>query len=419
MNVGVIGTRLAGTDGVSLESTKLVRILGEMGHAVYLCAGELDPPTPTAILIPELHFAHPQIRRLHDLAFAGDASVDPAAQIERTADRLRRSIESFVRSFSVDVLIVQNALAIPMNLPLGVALADYLTETELPAVAHHHDFYWERARFSVCRVQSILDRCFPPDIPTVRHVVINSLAQTALRERRGLESIVLPNVLDFETGPTARTETAADLRAAVGLGPDDLVVLQPTRVIPRKGIEMAIDLVRRLADRLGSARRCRLLVTHATGDEGVEYERRLRSQAVAVGVDLRFIADRFGERRRVIDGRIARLDLQDAYTLADFVSYPSLCEGFGNAFLEAVFHRKLLFMNRYPVYAADIEPLGFDVVAVDGAVTDRALNAVIDRLLDPSRANQIVDDNYRLASAHFSYSIARRCLERVLSSLSP
>ena len=42
MNIGVIATRLAGTDGVSLESAKLVKIAEQFGHTVFYCAGELD-----------------------------------------------------------------------------------------------------------------------------------------------------------------------------------------------------------------------------------------------------------------------------------------------------------------------------------------------------------------------------------------
>ena len=39
MNIGVISTRLAGTDGVSLESAKIVEIAQRFGHSVYYCAG--------------------------------------------------------------------------------------------------------------------------------------------------------------------------------------------------------------------------------------------------------------------------------------------------------------------------------------------------------------------------------------------
>jgi hypothetical protein len=36
--------------------------------------------------------------------------------------------------------VVENALAIPMNLALGVALPEFIGETSMPTIAHHHDF---------------------------------------------------------------------------------------------------------------------------------------------------------------------------------------------------------------------------------------------------------------------------------------
>ena len=55
------------------------------------------------------------------------------------------------------------------------------------------------------------------------------------------------------------------------------------------------------------------------------------------------------------------------------VTYPSLYEGFGNAFLEAVYFHKPILVNRYSVYIVDIEPKGFEVVAMDGFLTRRML----------------------------------------------
>jgi hypothetical protein len=41
-NIGFISTRLAGTDGVSLETAKWAEILEEMGYACFYFPGELD-----------------------------------------------------------------------------------------------------------------------------------------------------------------------------------------------------------------------------------------------------------------------------------------------------------------------------------------------------------------------------------------
>jgi mannosylglucosylglycerate synthase len=54
-----VSTRLAGTDGVSLENAKLLQVLEEAGFSPHMCAGELDADGPPGTLLPELHFRDP------------------------------------------------------------------------------------------------------------------------------------------------------------------------------------------------------------------------------------------------------------------------------------------------------------------------------------------------------------------------
>ena len=410
--IGFVSTRLAGTDGVSLETSKLATILGRMGHRIFCCAGELDPAGPPGLLVPEMHFAHPQARTIHDDAFAPPAPANLRERIATMAAELKGTLATFVERFSIEVLFPQNALAIPMHIPLGVALTELIAETGISTVAHHHDFYWERNRFATTGVPDILERCFPPDLPPIRHLVINSLAQKSLLQRRGVSAWVLPNTFDFEAPPPAPDPFSSDLRPAMGLGPDDRLILQPTRVVPRKGIELSIELLRRLGDP-----RCKLLSTHLAGDEGMDYLHSLQDLAHRTGVDLRYVADRFGAARRMAPDGTKTYSLWDAYLHADFVTYPSLIEGFGNALLETVYFRLPALVNRYPVYAADIGPLGFDFVEIEGEVTDEAVAGVRRLLEDAQRRREMVDHNFVLAREHFSYAAAEARLREVLESL--
>ncbi len=411
MRIGFVSKRLAGTDGVSLETEKWARVLRRMGHTCVFLAGELGPEFRPGREVPEMHLLHPIARETARRAFDGDAP-DPAldARIAEHARPLRDALRRFLRDFQVELVIVENALAIPMNLPLGVALASVLEETGLPTIAHHHDFYWERPRYQHTRVQALLDRCFPPDLPNVHHVVINSLAQAALRRRRGLESVVVPNVFDFATPPEADAY-GADFRRAIGLAPSDALILQPTRIIPRKGIELAMELVARL-DLPG----CELVVTHPPGDEGMEYFRRLQAEAERLHVDVCWAFDRVEEQRGYRDGHKV-YSLWDVYPHANFVTYPSRIEGFGNALLEAVYFRRPLLVNRYPVYVADIAPKGFQFVEIDGAITDAAVSQVRGLLADPARCEAMVAHNYEVARRHFSFETLQSLLSGILAGL--
>jgi len=198
----------------------------------------------------------------------------------------------------------------------------------------------------------------------------------------------------------------------IELMPDDRLILQPTRVVPRKGIELAVETVRRLGDP-----GCKLVITHHAGDEGMGYLYQLQHTAKRAGVDLRYVADEFDAARRVAPDGAKTYSLADAYVHADFVTYPSLIEGFGNALLETIYFRLPALVNRYPVYTADIGPMGFDFVEIEGEVTDEAV-ARVRRLLDDAEERQaMVERNFALALEHFSYSVAGARLQEIMATL--
>ncbi len=385
----MVSTRFAGLDGVSLESTKVADALAEDGHTLAWFAGELGTTFAPGTLDADAHFEGPANQLLQAEAFAAADAGNLLDRISTEAAKLQRSIEQFIDRFGLDVLVVQNALAIPMQLPLGLALATVIHQSGIPAVAHHHDFGWERERFAVCAVPDVLDRCFPPVAPNLAHLVINRDARDELLRRRHVESLVLPNVMDFERGPQHNGDGNA-FRGRAGLSPSDVVLLQPTRVIERKGIEHTIDLAACLSDPA-----VKVVVTHG-GDLSPDYWSRLAGAADDADVDLRLVP--------AGDDADA---LADAYAAADLVCFPSLYEGFGNALLEAFFFQRPVFVNRYSVYARDIAPTGVECVEIDGTVTDDAVAQVERWLSDPSISREATARNYEVGLEHFSYRAVR------------
>ena len=411
MRVGFISTRLAGTDGVTLETQKWAEVAQRLGHQVYYCAGQLEDDAPNPTLIPELHFASAEAMAIGDMVFG---QMEPPDRLERrladATEALAAKLHAWLRTTSIDMMVVQNALAIPMHVPLGLALARVIAESGIPTVGHHHDFYWERQRFRLNCVPDLLRKTFPPNLPTMRHVVINSLAQRDLKFFRDLDAMVVPNVFDFDTPAPGFDDYNQDFRQALGFSTYDWLFLQPTRVIPRKGIDIAFELVRRLRDP-----RARLIISHHAGDEGMAYYRQLLDRAEAMNVEVHYLAG-FIEEQRVTRNQRKIYTLWDVYPHADFVTYPTLYEGFGNALLEAVYFRKPLLVNRYSVYVADIAPLGFDFVQVDGWISDESVSEVRRFLDDPDRRQAAVDRNYEIARRHFSYKVLAKALPQLLNT---
>jgi len=404
-NVGIVATRLAGTDGVSLEAEKWAQVFETAGFNCFYFAGELDTPEAHSYLIPEAHFRHPDILDIYQHCFGVQKrSIQVTEKIHRTTLWLKEQLYRFIEKFDIQLLVPENALAIPLNLPLGIALTELISETAIPTIAHHHDFFWERQHFLTNAVWEYLNMAFPPHLPSIRHVVINSSADNQLGLRTGISATVVPNVMDFDHPPAPPDAYTRDVRENLGIEEDALLVLQPTRVVKRKGIEHAVELVRRLG------RKATLVISHASGDEGHDYEQRVREYSRMMGVETRFVSQIINEKRgQTEDGRKI-YTLEDIYPYADLVTYPSDFEGFGNAFLEAVYFRKPIVVNIYSIYQVDIQPKGFEVIQLDGYVTEEAVQKTLQVLDDPALRQQMVDRNFEIARRCYSYQVLKRRL---------
>jgi glycosyltransferase involved in cell wall biosynthesis len=412
-NIGFVSTRFAGQDGVSLESAKWAEVLWEDRHVSFWYSGQSDRNPDISHVVPEAFFGFSENQWINERIWKGEMRDRFVTErIRALADYIKSTLYRFVEKFDIDLLIPQNCLAIPMHIPLGIALTEFLSETRMPAIAHHHDFYWERTRFSVNCIPEYLDMSFPPKLSNMRDVVINQEAQEQLALRKGSASLVIPNVFDFENPPEQVDEYASDVRKELGLSDDDFFILQPTRVVPRKGIEQAIKLVSLLKDP-----RCKLVISHEAGDEGYEYLGMLEQLAKEEGVDMRIVADRVGEvRQRDSEGRKV-YTLWDLYHHADFVTYPSTYEGFGNALLEAIYFRKPVLINRYSIFVRDIEPKGFRLLTMDGFVTPTIARQVRQILTDRDLCEEIVNHNYEVARQFYSYSTIRSNLRAFIADL--
>jgi hypothetical protein len=412
LNIGFVSTRFKGLDGVSLESSKWAEIFQGFHHRCFWFAGELDKEPDVSMLVPKAYFQHPDNLALsRDLFGVQTRARTVTDRIYKEKEYLKEKIYSFIDHFSIDLLVAENVLAIPMHIPLGVALTEVIAETGIPSIGHHHDFYWERPRFLLNAIPDILDMAFPPDLPSMKHVVINTVAQKDLAAKTGISSQLIYNVIDFERAETGIDEYNKDLRTDMGFSNQDVLVLQPTRVVSRKGIEQALFLVERL-----NVPNLKLLISHSAGDEGDEYFNWIRDTARRQRVPIHFISNRlFEARTQTPDGRKV-YTLWDVYPHTDLITYPSLYEGFGNAFLEAILFKKPLLVNRYSVYIVDIEPKGFDVIAIDGFLTETAVKQVEVVLKDPDRRRAMVERNFELGKKYFSYGSLKRGLSSLLTS---
>lgn len=147
------------------------------------------------------------------------------------------------------------------------------------------------------------------------------------------------------------------------------------------------------------------MVTHSD-DKDDQYWGELESRAEESRVDL-----------RLVDAGRDAASLSSAYAAADLVCFPSLYEGYGNALVETMFHRRPLFVNRYSVYERDTAPLGIAAIEIDGSITDEAVARARRWIDDPSTADDANQLNTRIGLEHLSYQSVVNAFDRALSQI--
>ncbi len=408
LRIGFVASRLAGTDGVSLEAQKWYEVFQGMNCQCFCFCGRTDWPSDRAYLSETASFMHDDIARINRQLFKEKhRTSELGCLVTRLKEDLKGQLREFIARYDINLLIAENVLSLPMNLPLGLATAEYIAESQIPTIGHHHDFWWERSRYTGSPAEDYLRAAFPPTMSAIRHVVINSVAARELAFRTGGRSTLIPNMMDFANPPQPPDSYADDLRQAVGLKTGEHLILQPTRIVPRKRIERAIELVCRLkAD-------CALLVTHDAGDEGYDYVEYLNELADIMNVRLLMPTERFDKSRGRTEAGDKIYAISDAYHHAALVTYCSMIEGFGNAFLEAIYYQRPLLMSAYEIFSLDIYPKGFKVRSFQEFIPHDLVRQVERLLQDPEAAAAEAAYNYELAQKHFSFEALEAHLHHI------
>jgi len=358
----IVSFRLGGPDGVSVQAATWGRALERLGYSLRRVAGELaDGPRPGDVVVPGLAVTAE--------AAPGPAGQRPSAPEGPEADELRTALDGSA------VVVVENMLSLPLHLEAARVLTGVLTDlgAETRVLLHHHDFAWQRPE-----TESITE--LPPRLAGCVHVTINDFSRRELAER-GIEAVTVRNAFDLDAPKGRRTAT----REALGLGPDDLLVLQPTRAIARKNIPAALRLAEGLAARL--PRRVRYWLPGPAEDG---YAATLAEVLAATTVPV--LRDAPGSLRLGPEG--APAGMGDAYAACDLVAFPSTGgEGFGQPVIESVWADRPLAVLRYPALE-EILALGFSFLPADDPA------AVAEALRHPDAATAA--RNRRLAEDHFS-----------------
>jgi glycosyltransferase involved in cell wall biosynthesis len=320
--------------GVENVIRQHAQLIARHGHEVAILCGEGAPLTkkiPT-VVVPDLNSREARVRAAQREAYDGR----PGQAYFDLLENLRDQFSRFFRKF--DRVIVHNIFTMPFNLAATQALSGF-AEQGLKTIAWTHDLAAANADY---RIPS--DRAF--DLIRERQIRVNyvTISEARAAEFKKLTGsevdAIIPNGLDF-TGTCAITPEVAELVH------DDLatsiILFYPTRILERKNIAFALQIVRALCD-LGV--QMRLLISGALDPHNrssAEYFAELKQLAADLQIQgsVAWVNDLFF---------VDEAQLRSLYSIADGVLFPSRQEGFGLPLLEAAAYR-------LPVFCSNIEPL--------------------------------------------------------------
>jgi len=424
LNIGFIIGRIGGIDGVALETEKWIQVLKKQGHTIFILTGVLDSyDFDNVTILPELDFHHPLTFREQEHAFFRQHVNEDRliSRLEKQAHHIETDILRWIIKQKIDVIVSENATALPCHLTMGWAITHVLEKTHIPCVAHDHDFYWERGdryKSNYSSIRKLIKDCFPIKSPNVQHVVINLHSQKQLKKRFDIYADVVPNVMDFSTPYAKKDNFNKNLLKQLKIdGKKEIALFQVTRIGERKRIDTAIELISRLDDP-----KIKLVITGTdVDDKNTIYYAELFDLVddLKIHDQVIFAGNRFSGHRVKHKRRRQQYSIEDAYVYARACTYFSNYEGFGNAFIEAVAAKKPIFVNNYkPVYWTDIGSKGFETVMIENnRLTDKAVSQIKEIINSPKQCREIAEHNFKIGKANFSYEVLDDLLSKIFKKV--
>ena len=313
MRVMMCSHQLSGFDGVSVVAGQWSDALEVLGHEVVEVAGSFGGRLPAVRerrLLPALWAAKPGDR----------PPVLTSGDVGRCFD-------------GADAVVFENVLTLASAPIAALTMADHVRTQSIPAVVHHFDAPWEHA-------DRRSDARFPVALEQAVHVATSHHVAQELAIRRGIVADVMHNPVHVEAVTGGDRDAT---RRSRGVAADELLVVHPVGVYPRKRIDRAVACVRQLRALRGEPVRYWL----TGGDEAF----------VAGDPGLRALLGTLED-----EPLLCRIDdVAGLYAASDLVLLTSDWEGWGMPVLEAAAAGRMPVTNPYPILA-EIGALGVTTV---------------------------------------------------------
>ncbi|MCD6570141.1 MAG: glycosyltransferase family 4 protein [Deltaproteobacteria bacterium] len=379
--------------GVEIIVGQQANLLKRDHHNVKVLAGkggQFSPYIETEIN-PMLSSTNIHINELHEqLKRTGDLEI-----IEPDIRKMVEFLDSSLRLS--DILIAHNILTMPYNLPLTYAIHRFAAKGNIKVISWNHDspyFYEDYPDYINQGPWLILKE----KNPNICYVCISESRKSYFGRLYGSnhDLDVIPNGIFpsdfFQLGPTT-----IRLINDEGLFDADLIIIQPSRLHPRKNIELSIKVIKAIKEKGINAV---LLLTGAHDPHErsfIEYYSKLKNLSTQerVADNIIFITEYISKNQHHLS--VDRNILKDLYLISDILFMPSTQEGFGIPLLEAG-------ILKLPIVCSNIPPFR-EICNGDACIFDLkdTPEEIADKVIDLSKSHVL--SMYKKAIREYNWDL--------------
>lgn len=473
LNIGILHSLIGKNDGVSIvidqTVNSMVQDMGiDLGNIFFLCAHTSPRFNATT---DEVFWHKSPMHKLIVQNYEEEPRAILDNMIHSNAKVAEDIISEWVDRHKIDLIIAHNT-SHPLNFITAVGLGYYLESLRKKNIVWPkvmvwwHDSYFERERFANPNpvIKKYLKYLPGTEIDGI--AFINNQQPKFAKEffkLHGKEE----NIKDFFEDRTAVVPNTSEIpwsweymnkKGNIPIAPpidkynrtflvdiglvrelknrdysikDTVILLQHTRIVPRKRIEVAIDLAFRLSDKFknNKVRKCiSLIVSGHSGDEQMEYKQYLQDyyEKKLVEYDNPDVILIFAEEH-ILSHRDIIVD-KKYYKFAEIPSiiaayrglgtYFSDVEGYGNNLLEMVSYGLPVAINKYEIYKEDIDHLGFRFPATEDCVlTDEVVDESYEILTDIRVRNEVVYNNLEVLSDKLDHKLIAKKIKPIIRNI--
>lgn len=373
------------------------RLLAEHGYSIRLifgAGGGLGYENIEECKVPLLSPENPRVQEVQKDILEKRKETP---EFEKLKDEIKQELQRYLSD--IDTCIVHNIPSMPFNFAATAAINELTEELKT------HFIFWLHDTILVRKEWQEFFGSFPLTLLHHKNQKITFVAPTSFRAKQfaSLEEPykiskmrIIPNGVNIQEYLKI-DETTKQLMKRLDLSFNDFIIITPVRVLPRKNIELALEVLHELI-LVSGKRRIKLLVTGPPGtdSESVAYEEKLREviKARKLQESVIFCHDLISFNRQFSNGKIKKWSVADVYNIGDLVLIPSKEEGFGLPIIEAGAARKPIFCSRIPPFQElireDIEGYMFDLNNPPGDIAFRIYRMMLESTVD-NNFDQVIE----------------------------